>query len=779
MAKVAVVGGGAAGMGAAIALTKAGMLVSLFEAAPQLGGHCRGVSVSMWDRRTIRVDAGVSEFHPETFNSFRALLDELDLRYQPVNPDVSFMTVDRAAIWFSRDGEPCFPRQPSDTAQFVEDISRFNQTSVEVLDDATYSGWSAQRYLAEKGYSEDFRACYFDPRARAELSMPDGPPGEFPIRPLVSLWRMLGRVGPDTIRPMTVQGGMHTYCDAVERWLRARMATLFLSTRVASISRLGDSVRIRLIDRNNAGQTLTFDHVVVATSAAQVVSLLEDASQEEARAYAELESRRIRLVVHQDTQLLPADRATWGAYNYLSRDGNAAPSLSVYTNRLQNLPASVPDVFVTINPFVEPLPDKIIAEWLVSHPVVGNKADEALRRLDAMQGRRRTWFCGAYLREPFLHEQAYQNGCETASRLVTAVADESLKFESGVPVSVGGFDTFLREIALFRDLEATALSEVQLVARPFQVEAGTTLFRQGDRPDGFYLIKRGSIEVRRRVPGDALVTIATLGPGAVVGEMSVLDGVSRSTHAIAISPTFGYFISSEAFQMLRSDCRPAAFAVMNCFRREIAARTRRVIDSIVARVVASEAHMATPLDQGNGRWPTPIPAAAYSEDVLLRVPFFRNFRAEELRELVEPLKRFDFSSGQLVYAYGEPARNCLVVVRGALSLNFATPQGRSNFSLLGPGKIAGELALIDGGTQPLACVAREPTIAFEIDRMGFDLFRRGGSVVALRFFEAITGSAANLLRRASAHMARIDAGQPISDKSPGACELSPPVLEVD
>ena len=87
---------------------------------------------------------------------------------------------------------PYFRRQPSDTAQFLEEINRFKQTSVEVLDDATYSGWSAQRYLSEKGYSEDFRASYFDPRARAELSMPDRPPGEFPIRPLVSLWRMLG-----------------------------------------------------------------------------------------------------------------------------------------------------------------------------------------------------------------------------------------------------------------------------------------------------------------------------------------------------------------------------------------------------------------------------------------------------------------------------------------------------------------------------------------------------------------------------------------------------------
>ena len=69
MAKVAVVGGGAAGMGAAIALTKSGMDVSLFEAEPRLGGHCFGVSVSLWDGRTFRIDAGVSDFNPTTLEA--------------------------------------------------------------------------------------------------------------------------------------------------------------------------------------------------------------------------------------------------------------------------------------------------------------------------------------------------------------------------------------------------------------------------------------------------------------------------------------------------------------------------------------------------------------------------------------------------------------------------------------------------------------------------------------------------------------------------------------
>ena len=555
---------------------------------------------------------------------------------------------------------------------------------------------------------------------------------------------------------MAVQGGMHTYGEAVERWLRERNVSLFLATRVASISRPGDGIRIRAVDREKAGLALSFDHVVIATSASQVIALLEDAAQEEARIYSELRSQRARLVVHQDPQLMPADRATWGACNYvLAHDRDVAPTRTLYVNRLQDLPASVPDVFVTMNPFRDPDADKIITDQFMVHPVIGGVADEAVQKLDAMQGKRRTWFCGGYLRPPFVHEQAYRSGVEIADRLVNAVADESLKFEAGIAVSPGGFDDFLREVPLFAELDARALSEVQLVARPFQVDAGTMLFRQGDPPDGLYLIKRGEVEIVRRIPGDEVVTLTVLGPRTIVGEMSLLDGNPRSTHAVAKTPTFGYFISSERFQMLRSDYRPAAFAVMNCFRREVAARARKVIEQAAASMVALDARPAAQLCGGGAKWPEPISPSTIDEGILHSLPFFRDFRPAELREFVEPLKRYDFSRGQLVYAAGETARNCLVVVRGALARNFATPRGMSPFSLHGPGKIVGEIALIDGDPHPLACVARESTIAFEVDRIGFELLRRGGSVVALKFMEAVTSGLVAVLRRAGGHMARI------------------------
>ena len=369
-------------------------------------------------------------------------------------------------------------------------------------------------------------------------------------------------------------------------------------------------------------------------------------------------------------------------------------TVSIYANRLQDLPPSVPDVFVTLNPFREPDRDKIITSRIFVVPAFGARSERAARQVDVMQGKRRTWFCGAYLREPFVHEQAYRSGFDCAQRLTEALADESLKFEAGAAASPGGFDDFLREIPLFAELDPGALAAVQLIARPFQIDAHATLFRQGDPPDGLYLIKHGEIEIFGRVPGDEVVKLATLGRRAIVGKMGVLDHYPRSAHAIAAVPSAGYFVSSELFRVLASDFRPAAFAVMDCFRREVAKRLRRVIGEIAALLGE-----ATVDREAAARRPPALAPSTIDAAVLKSLPLFRTFRPADLREFVEPLRRNDFAPGQLVYASGELPRSCLLVVRG------------------------------------------------------------GGSVLALRFFDAVTASAVAAMRKGSTHLTRLIAEQ--------------------
>ena len=91
------------------------------------------------------------------------------------------------------------------------------------------------------------------------------------------------------------------------------------------------------------------------------------------------------------------------------------------------------------------------------------------------------------------------------------------------------------------------------------------------------------------------------------------------------------------------------------------------------------------------------------------------------------------------------------------------------FAIRGPGQMVGELGLMDAGQHPFDCKAREPTIAFEVDRIQFERYRRGGSILALRFFEAITSSMIATLRKADAHFARLVAERRL------ASIVSPPV----
>lgn len=66
------------------------------------------------------------------------------------------------------------------------------------------------------------------------------------------------------------------------------------------------------------------------------------------------------------------------------------------------------------------------------------------------------------------------------------------------------------------------------------VESGEMLFMEGDDGDEMYIIKRGQIQILKR-EGVRIVQLATLGPGSVIGELSLLDQQTRSASARALN----------------------------------------------------------------------------------------------------------------------------------------------------------------------------------------------------------------------------------------------------
>jgi CRP/FNR family transcriptional regulator, cyclic AMP receptor protein len=92
----------------------------------------------------------------------------------------------------------------------------------------------------------------------------------------------------------------------------------------------------------------------------------------------------------------------------------------------------------------------------------------------------------------------------------------------------------LRSVPLFSDLEAGELESFSHVAVPRSFPAGTRVFHEGDRSDACYIVRTGSFRVTREHSDGRAITLATLGPGEVFGELAMLDGDTRSASAEAL-----------------------------------------------------------------------------------------------------------------------------------------------------------------------------------------------------------------------------------------------------
>lgn len=110
------------------------------------------------------------------------------------------------------------------------------------------------------------------------------------------------------------------------------------------------------------------------------------------------------------------------------------------------------------------------------------------------------------------------------------------------------------------------------------LEKGQKLFNRGDAPDAAYAIISGEIEVSITGPDDRHVFIARLPGGTVVGEMGVLDGVSRSADAHATRKTVLWRIErSLVFEALSVETG-SALALL-----AVMARRLRETDALVDR----------------------------------------------------------------------------------------------------------------------------------------------------------------------------------------------------
>lgn len=413
--RVAVVGSGIAGLASAWLLQDEHEVV-LFERDPRLGGHTHTHAVRLRGR-DYRVDTGFIVFNPGHYPLLSRLFERLEVRSRATTMSFSVQCQRSGLEYNATDLDALFCQRRNLLSprfwSMLHDLVRFYRRAPRLLQ-AQEPGPTLDEYLRGEGYGEAFRDLHLLPMACALWSLPAERALQFPAAYLVRFManhQMLQLSGRPQWR--VVEGGSDRYLAALRaRWrVQERPACA-----VTGVVRDGEGVRLR----HAAGEE-RFDQVVLACHSDQALALLEDADPQERQILGAIGYQDNDVVLHTDARLLPRRRKAWAAWNaYLPAAPAAACTVSYCMNLLQGLDAPEP-LIVSLNRSSEIDPARVLARMRYAHPVHDPAAVAAQRRKHEIQGRRRTWYAGAYWGWGF-HEDGMRSALEVAQALAATSA---------------------------------------------------------------------------------------------------------------------------------------------------------------------------------------------------------------------------------------------------------------------------------------------------------------------------------------------------------------------
>ena len=237
--RIAVIGSGVAGLGAAYVLSRAHE-VEVFEREERPGGHVNTVSVD-----GLALDTGFLVHNERNYPLLGRLFAELGIRTQESDMSFSVSCHDCGLEYAGR--RPFAQARNAASARFhalLWEIGRWLRTARRSLDEQDLDGWSLGRYLDERGYSQRFRRHFLVPLTSALWSAEPARALELPAGYAIRFFDNHGMLGFRRFRWRSVVGGSRTYVDAVAE----RLGGVRTGLPVRSVRRGPDGVVVRTAD---------------------------------------------------------------------------------------------------------------------------------------------------------------------------------------------------------------------------------------------------------------------------------------------------------------------------------------------------------------------------------------------------------------------------------------------------------------------------------------------------------------------------------------------------
>ncbi len=428
--KIAIIGSGVAGLGAAYALSQK-YDVSLYESDDRFGGHANTEVITI-EGEEIAVDTGFIVYNEVNYPNLTALFAHLGTATKPSDMSFGFSMKGGQFEYACDNLNKIFAQRlnilkPSFWGAF-KDVMRFIKIAPQQLANDQIGDISLGDWLRREGFGELFREGFLLPMGGAIWSTPLADIERFPARSLVQFFdnHELLAGFEKRIQWRTVKGGSREYVASLLRKLGPRAQA---GVGVARVRRLSEGgVEIAMTD----GEITRFDEVVLAVHSDQALRLLENPEDSERAMLSAIKYSENTAVLHSDPALMPRLRKVWSSWNVLSETGSEArpAAVSYWMNKLQNIDPAHP-LFVTLNPPQEPDPVLEHGRFSYAHPLFDQAAFEAQSAFDSVQGRGGIWYAGAWLGWGF-HEDGLRSGLRVAEALG---ARPDWARETGAPLS--------------------------------------------------------------------------------------------------------------------------------------------------------------------------------------------------------------------------------------------------------------------------------------------------------------------------------------------------------
>ena len=149
---------------------------------------------------------------------------------------------------------------------------------------------------------------------------------------------------------------------------------------------------------------------------------------------------------------------------------------------------------------------------------------------------------------------------------------------------------FLRQVALFRSLSDKALLDLSAITIEQTIPPKNMVFKEGDKGDALYIVKSGKVNVLKRNSSGADSVLVSLGKGAVIGDMAIIDDQPRSASIATIQETTFLILTKDDFRNLLADVPEISFQILkmtterlratNVHLKELEASTNQMEDVI-------------------------------------------------------------------------------------------------------------------------------------------------------------------------------------------------------